>query len=418
LNALGVQMGSVAKTGAADTAAVSFRRLTEEFEKNGKGAKEALESVPGYKDALMALANQAGVTLEGQELLDFAMGKVPSSMQNASSATQTFTNAAGETAPVTEEMAKQLEEVGLSAAGAVTDIAAFAASLFNAGLLSLSASGAAISYQAAIDAMTDSVTKNGTTLDINTEQGRANQGAYNSIASAAMAAAEATATETLATQGSTAAQESLQSSLRTSYDDLIRAAGQLGITGEAADAMARKALGIPKEIPIDTWVNDHATGTLDALKQKADDLDGRRVSMLIETINKTVNVSEYRDDPSMVALDPANHAYGGMVNYLASGGRPRLYDMQPRGTDTIPAMLTPGEIVIKKSSVDSIGAGNLLYANRTGQLPPAAAPPRQSVAWESAGAKPSMNNTWNITQVDDPIGTAHAVSRRIRALTP
>lgn len=417
LKGLGNEMGSLAKNGATDVAAKSFQALTKEFEKNGKSAQDALDSVPGYKDALMALANQAGETLEPQELLDFAMGKVPASMLAATGATQTFKNAAGEAAPVTEAMAKQLEEVGLSASGAVNDIAAFAQSLFNAGLLSLSASDAAIGYQAAIDAMTDSVIKNGTTLDINTEQGRANQGAYNAIAQAAMTTAEATAAETLATQGSTAAQESLQASLRTSYDDLIRAAGQLGITGDAADTMARKALGIPKEIPIDTWVNDHATSTLDAIKVKADDLDGRRVSMLIETINKTVNVSEYRDDPSMVALDPANHATGGMVNYLASGGRARLYDMRPRGTDTVPAMLTPGEIVMRTAAVDSIGAANLLYANATGQLPPAAAPPRQSGAWETGRASGrTVNANFTINQVDDPIGTSHSVNRRLSAL--
>ncbi|BAS10396.1 hypothetical protein AHiyo4_38180 [Arthrobacter sp. Hiyo4] len=72
------------------------------------------------------------------------------------------------------------------------------------------------------------------------------------------------------------------------------------------------------------------------------------------------------DDPSMVALNPALHAGGGIVNYLASGGSPMF---KPSGTDTVPAMLTPGEIVIKKSSVDSIGAANLLEANRSGRLP-------------------------------------------------
>jgi len=412
---LGDQMGALAKNGAADTAAVSFRRLTEEFEKNGKGAKEALESVPGYKEALLGLANQSGVTLEGQDLLDFALGKVPDSMAAACGATQTFKNAAGETTPITEAMADALEEVGLSAEGAVTDIAAFAQSLFNAGLLSLSASGAAIQYQAAIDAMTESVTKNGKSLDINTEQGRANQGAYNAIASAAIASAEATASETYATQGSTAAQASLQSSLRTSYDDLVRAAGQLGITGDAADTMARKALGIPKEIPIDTWVNDHASATLDGIKVKADSLDGRRVSMLIETIEKTVKTSEYRDDPSMVALDPAMHANGGRVNYLAGGGRPRLFDMQPRGTDTVPAMLTPGEFVVNaQATARNLG---LLHAVNSGQQfrpAPVAMAPRP---YGDSNAGPTVTNNWSIVEAGSPEATAHAVSRRQQSLT-
>lgn len=414
LKGLGDAMGNLAKNGAGETAAKSFQALTKEFEKNGKGAKEALESVPGYKDALVGLANQAGVTLEGQDLLDYALGKVPSSMQGAAAATQTYKTAAGETAPVTEEMAKALEEVGLSASGAVTDIAAFAAALFNAGLLSLSASDAAIGYQAAIDAVTASVTKNGTTLDINTEAGRENQSAFNGLAQAAMTAAEATATETLATQGSAAAQAQLQGSLRTSYDDLVRAAGQFGITGDAADTMARKALGIPKTVNIDAWIADHASGTLDGIKAKADDLDGRRVSMTIETINRQVNTSEYREDPSMVALDPARRANGGIVNYLANGGRPRLYDMQPRGTDTIPTMLTPGEFVVNaKATAENFGA--LQAINSGHQYRPA---PVATSARYAGGSSPgaAVTNNWNISEQSDPTATAHAVARRQGAL--
>jgi hypothetical protein len=52
------------------------------------------------------------------------------------------------------------------------------------------------------------------------------------------------------------------------------------------------------------------------------------------------------------------NARGGMV-YAANGGS----IFQPKGTDTVPAMLTPGEFVIKKSSVDKIGKGNLAALN-------------------------------------------------------
>jgi hypothetical protein len=51
-------------------------------------------------------------------------------------------------------------------------------------------------------------------------------------------------------------------------------------------------------------------------------------------------------------------ATGGLV-YRAGGGS----IFQPKGTDTVPAMLTPGEFVIKKSSVDKIGADNLSALN-------------------------------------------------------
>jgi len=54
-------------------------------------------------------------------------------------------------------------------------------------------------------------------------------------------------------------------------------------------------------------------------------------------------------------------AMGGLV-HMAGGGT----IFKPRGTDTVPAMLTPGEFVIRKSAVDKIGAGNLAALNNGG----------------------------------------------------
>ena len=57
----------------------------------------------------------------------------------------------------------------------------------------------------------------------------------------------------------------------------------------------------------------------------------------------------------------ARFSTGGIV-YRADGGS----IFQPRGTDTVPAMLTPGEFVIRKSAVDKIGANNLQALNNGG----------------------------------------------------
>ena len=55
------------------------------------------------------------------------------------------------------------------------------------------------------------------------------------------------------------------------------------------------------------------------------------------------------------AVSASGKHRGGLVtNYLAAGGFVR---MQPRGTDTVPAMLTPGEFVLSKPIVDSIRQG-------------------------------------------------------------
>ena len=42
--------------------------------------------------------------------------------------------------------------------------------------------------------------------------------------------------------------------------------------------------------------------------------------------------------------------------------------MAKKNTDTVPAMLTPGEFVIKRSSARKIGYGKLEKANETGEL--------------------------------------------------
>ncbi len=52
-------------------------------------------------------------------------------------------------------------------------------------------------------------------------------------------------------------------------------------------------------------------------------------------------------------------AQGGLVQYRAGGGN----IFKPKGTDTVPAMLTPGEFVIKRSAVKAIGMGTLSAIN-------------------------------------------------------
>ena len=68
---------------------------------------------------------------------------------------------------------------------------------------------------------------------------------------------------------------------------------------------------------------------------------------------------------------------GGLVNYLARGGSPIF---KPQGTDTVPAMLSPGEYVIRKSAVDKIGVDALHSINNSGKPRGGAIPQKNSVA--------------------------------------
>ena len=71
--------------------------------------------------------------------------------------------------------------------------------------------------------------------------------------------------------------------------------------------------------------------------------------------NSGVNLSAYSGAPNFDVL----MASGGLVKKLAAGGMQR---------DRVPALLEPGEFVMKRSSARSIGEGNLNSMNATGQM--------------------------------------------------
>lgn len=350
---LGESMGDLVKNGSAETAAESFKLLTQEFEKNGKGAQDALAAVPGYKDALLDLANQSGVVLEGQDLIDFAMGKVPASMQGAADATQTYTNAAGQATPITEDMAKKLEDLGISAQGAIVNLANFTDALINAGLLQLSARDAARNYQEAIDGVAESIAKNGTTMDINTEQGRANQAALDAVASAGL-----NVMKTNAANG--ASQQQLQGDLRGTYNSLIAAAGQFGITGGKADALARSVLGIPPKANIDSWMSDAAKRMAEQTTSAVNGIPSVKNVTVNTTYNETTIQRVIRelsggDAPvgAGTVLAPKKKAVGGPVLGPGTGT-----------SDDIPAMLSNGEHVWTAAEVEAVGGQGAMYRMR------------------------------------------------------
>jgi LysM repeat protein len=92
--------------------------------------------------------------------------------------------------------------------------------------------------------------------------------------------------------------------------------------------------------------------TLSAIAKKA----GVSLSTLIKANPQIANPNLIK--PKQVINLPAiAKSEGGMVpSYFAAGG-------YGKGTDTIPAMLTPGEFVVKKYSVDNFGVDNLKAIN-------------------------------------------------------
>ncbi len=437
IKSLGNTLGTLTSGGSLGAASKGFNTLSDEFVKNGKTAQDALNSVPGYKDALLALAHESKVTLNDQELLELATGKIPAVMSAAEGATTSYTDAAGNQISINKDQSKALAEVGLAADGTVTALDKLVQSLENTGLLQLSANDAARAYQAAIDGVTDSITKNGKTLDITTPKGRENSAAFDGIAKSGLAAAEA-----MAKNGQS--QDDVQSQLGQTYQDLIKAAGQFNITGDEADTMARKALGIPKNVDINTWLHDHASAEIDAIVGKANAANGTTIDIWA-TIHETT-LKKTQEDPGGTGSSIGGRANGSLAGGAATGGHilgggigmrafagggqvgfasaGYVQGLGSGTSDSINAWLSNGEFVIRASMVDKYGLG-LMDSINSGAFSLGkayAAPVQQGGGYARAMLPSSGSKTVSIINhiydQSDPVATAHEVSRRQSSLVP
>lgn len=98
-------------------------------------------------------------------------------------------------------------------------------------------------YEAAIDAATEALKRNGRTLNVHTAKGRENQAALDDIASSALRWRDAVAKA----GGSQAAQNRI---LETARDRLMKTARQMGLTAGQARNLANALLGIPRSITV------------------------------------------------------------------------------------------------------------------------------------------------------------------------
>lgn len=342
-------------SGSTELAANSFRKIADEGKAQGLTLEETGKAFPQYIDSLRTLANQMEVDLDGQELLNWAVGQVPQKMKDAAASTEGQAKMAEIAAKQTEDQKKALDDLGIAATGAILHLDRLVESMIASGLVSLSAKDAARAFEASLDALDESLKTNGTTLDTTTEKGRANEAAYDAIAGAGLRSAEA-----MAKNGAT--QPEVQAQLQATYDALIRAAEKFGITGDAADDMAREVLKIPKDVPINTAIQNFADTMAKAqeIKRAVDLIQGKSVDVVINHINRQVAGGGSADDPSMTALTPGR-----------AGGGP-IYGSGPKGVDKDLYRMARGEHVWTAAEVDAAGGHDAMFQMRKAILDPSA----------------------------------------------
>jgi hypothetical protein len=102
----------------------------------------------------------------------------------------------------------------------------------------------------------------------------------------------------------------VQGALKGTYDGLIAAAGQFGITGGQADALARKVLGVPDGVDINTWMGDEAKRMAEATKGAVDAIPTQK--------NILITYSDVGRDEAMARrVQATGGATGGRVRDLA-----------------------------------------------------------------------------------------------------
>lgn len=153
-----------------------------------------------------------------------------------------------------------------STAAATVNSQAWQEQLIKAANAALALSGNEIGLEAAIDNASESVKKNGATLDIHTEKGRANRQALNEIASAGMSVVSSLIEQKAST-------DEVVTASNHARDAFIKVAEKMGASKEEAEKLADK-LGL--------------------VKRKANDLDGTNIKITAGVVmNKAADEVQY-----------------------------------------------------------------------------------------------------------------------------
>lgn len=354
LRDINAEMGQLANTDPSK-AVRAFELLAEQTDGSQKSLHRLVDAIGGdYRSALVQQADALGITANDTNLVKLAMGQYADAAKGAKQPTQdnadalnALQGAAGEAAPTIDEVANALR--------ALTSP-------------TLDAREAKRQFQAAVDGVTDSLKENGTTLDISTEKGRNNQSALDGIAQAAQNAAGSIFEQTGNQQSATAAMEQGRSAL-------VAALGQYGITGQAAQDYADKIIGTPTD-----WATTFQNNAPEAASKTSD--YQQRLNALPKEKRTQVNAATAQAQSAIqgvlnslglvrsktitittnrVTVGTPENTNGVFKNKKAYGG----YISGPgTGTsDSIPAMLSNGEYVIRERSVSKYGTGFLDAVN-------------------------------------------------------
>ena len=269
------------------------------------------------EDPVEALKAQFFGVADGAEEASGGTGEYWKSVLNATGATK-------EIISPTEEMITQLE--------AEAEAAETAAAEFDKLSNAISRTGAVTAYQATIDDLSKTLKETKGETSLFNDKGRETVGAYVDLAKNAGAYIETLGSQS---QKASAARDTLTTLEQQLGDTKMDAATQAALLG-----------------PFQGLIDDLRESGLDVtqLQQKLD----RLKSKTIEVTVKTTTVGGR--PPGVSAEEWYGTAVGGFPGRIRSGSA--------KGMDTVPAMLAPGEFVIRRQAVKQFGSDLFSQLNR------------------------------------------------------
>lgn len=363
--------------GAADTAATAFDKLAAGANAQGTSTEKLMTLLPGYSEALAGTDTQSKLTAGSQAKLGEQAGLTADEMQDQRTEA--------------EKLAQALQ--GLN--GTAIDTAE-----------------AEISFRQSLADLNDAVKENGHSLDVSTDKGRKVKGAFLDAAKGAMEHAKAVAEQTNS-------QEAGQKVLTTDISLLKKDMLARGFSKDAVDKLAAAFLKLPSSVTTKVDAKTQgAINDLEAVKKKVSGTKGKTITMSAPTAEarkqlealgfkikdtkgknvvitvptgsqkaavdalarairdlhgksvtiRTLEIREHRavyntvGRPTSGEGGVSKNAHGGLIRRYATGGAVQLIPFggaitgPGTGTsDSIPALISNGEYVIKASSVQKYG---------------------------------------------------------------
>lgn len=393
-------LADLATSGSTADAAATFAEMEKRAKAVGVPIEDLIKLVPNYKDAMIGVATQNGLTnISEEEKAKILSGN---SVLMGTSAEKTAAMAKVQEAAKaeSEQWSEALAEIGVSLQGTITDLSTFTDWLVQAGLVTLSSREATAQFEEAIDgvgAATEEILKsqgklgpvlqaNKADFDLSTQAGRDANGVFADMATKGLAAASA-----MAKNGDS--QPAVQEQLKKTHDAMIQTAIGFGMGKDEAEALTRGILHIPQGVSVDTWMADKARLEAEKTKAAMDAINGKVVKTYIE--NHFTNFLQDIKKPTIEDINgdtfrPPGKAGGGAVMG------------QKKGFDSQPHMLAPGEHVLTSNEVDLMGGQQAVYAMRAAirsgaAYRPAAAP--ATAAGQMGHLTVFVQNPWTGEQV-------------------